>query len=85
MLLRDFKPKRDLCTLLQDMMRCVPQKRQTLYEYAFNKLALINKLKLTLVSDESIRFSVETKGISNPSILAGHLKTIDGKETYIDA
>ncbi|KAH0821720.1 hypothetical protein GEV33_001071 [Tenebrio molitor] len=40
MLRQNFIPKRDL----SNMFACVPKAHQSLYEYAFEKLALIHQL-----------------------------------------
>lgn len=90
-LLRNFPPKRDLHKAIQMMMAYTPEQCKTLYEYTFNKLALINKLKLNInpadrvnlitggICDEKIKFSVQAAGITAPIVLAGHLKTIDDR------
>ncbi|XP_064211625.1 uncharacterized protein LOC135265647 [Tribolium castaneum] len=89
MLIQNFLPKRNLHKELENMMTCVPRIGQSLYEYAFKKLALINKLKLGITShdkvnliissipDEQVKFTIETAGISDPSVLATHLKMLD--------
>jgi hypothetical protein len=41
---QNFIPKRDLHKLLSNMFACVPNAHQSLYEYAFEKLALIHQL-----------------------------------------
>lgn len=45
MLVENFKPVRDLNKCLKEMMACVPKAESTLYEYLYEKLALIHKLK----------------------------------------
>ncbi|EFA11803.1 Retrovirus-related Pol polyprotein from transposon 297-like Protein [Tribolium castaneum] len=89
MLIQNFLPKRNLHKELENMMTCVPRIGQSLYEYAFKKLALINKLKLGItphdkvnliissIPDEQVKFTIETAGISDPSVLATHLKMLD--------
>lgn len=89
MLLENFKPKRNLHKSLQEMMACVPKPGASLYEYLFEKLSLIHKLKIGLsdedkvnlimggINDERIRFSVETANIRNPAVLASHFKTME--------
>lgn len=91
LLLEQFIPKRDLHSDMSKMLNCVPARNETLYEYAFEKLALINKMKIPLtdgdkvnlimggIQDEQIRFSVETSEISNPAKLARYLKIFDEK------
>ena len=57
----------------------------------FHKLALIQKLKISLsgedvidlimrgIDDDQLKFSVETAGIKEPAVLANHLRTFDTK------
>lgn len=87
LLLETFPPKRDIHTMLLTMINYKPGDAQDLYEYSFQKLALINLLNLSFsdedkvnlimgaINDRQIRFSVETAGITNPTILAYHLKS----------
>jgi hypothetical protein len=86
MLAENFAVKRDLHGALQTMMDCKPKARQSLYEYTYEKLALILKLKLPLygadqinlimggINDKQIRFTVEAAGIKSPSELAKHFR-----------
>jgi hypothetical protein len=86
MLAENFAVKRDLHRALQIMMDCKPKARQSLYEYTYEKLALIHKLKLPLsgadqvnlimsgINDKQIRFTVEAAGIKSPSELAKHFR-----------
>lgn len=87
LLIATFPPKRDLHSLLIKMLNFKPSDAADLYEYCHSKLALINDLHLTLpdkdkihlimgaITDNHIRFSVETSGIINPSLLANYLRT----------
>jgi hypothetical protein len=89
MIRENFKPKRDLHGALKKMMDCKPQANQSLYEYVFQKLALIHKLKLPLVGadqvnlimggieDQQIKFAVNAAGINEPHLLAAHFKTFE--------
>lgn len=89
LLLKNFVPKRNLHKLLSAMMACVAKPNQSLYEYTFQKLALINRLKIPLsnedqvnlimggIADKQIQFSVETADIKEPSRLASHFKVYD--------
>jgi hypothetical protein len=86
MLAENFAVKRDLHRALQIMMDCKPKARQSLYEYTYEKLALIHKLKLPIsgadqvnlimggINDKQIRFTVEAAGIKSPSELAKHFR-----------
>jgi len=86
-----FISKRNLHTDMTNMLKCVPQLNQGLFEYCFEKLALINKMKLPIsdddkvnlimggIKDPQIKFSVETSEISDPAKLARFLKTFDEK------
>ena len=94
MLTRNFLLKRNLHQLLHRVMKCVPKATQSLYDYTFQTLALINRLKLNItpeerrpsnlilggIKNEQICFSVETAAIKDPHVLASHLKTLDGKQ-----
>ncbi|XP_063922865.1 uncharacterized protein LOC135137205 [Zophobas morio] len=91
MLISNFKRKRKLHEALTTMLARVPLVSETLYEYVFHKLALIQKLKISLtgedvidrimggIDDDQIKFSVETAGITEPAVLANHLRTFDAK------
>lgn len=92
LLTEQFRAKRDLHADLTKMMQCVAHPNQSLYAYTFEKLSLIQKLKLPLsgedqvnlilggISNEQIKFSVETAGITEPSDLARHFKTLDERQ-----
>lgn len=94
MLLEHFIPKRDLHADMFTMLNCVPQTHESLYEYSFKKLALINKMKIPLtdadkvnlimggIKNEQIRFSVETAEVSNPAKLSRFLKVFDKKNLF---
>lgn len=47
-ILQQFRPRRDLHTLMLNMILFKPKSNQSLYQYAFEKLSLINKLNITL-------------------------------------
>lgn len=97
LLLENFIPKRDLYSDMKKMLSCVPKPNQSLYEYAFNKLSLINRMKIPLsdadkvnlimgdIKNNQIRFSVETSEITNPAKLARYLKIFDGKNAFDNA
>jgi hypothetical protein len=88
MLRQNFIPRRDLHKLLSNMFACVPKAHQSLYEYAFEKLALIHQLKIPLssedqvnlimggIADDNIKFTIEAAGIRDPNTLISHLKTL---------
>lgn len=90
MLNQQFRPKRNLYAELREMMDCVARNDQSLY--AFDKIALIQKLKLQIsgidqvnlilggISDDLVKFSVETAGIAEPSDLARHFKMLDERK-----
>lgn len=89
LLIQNFVAKRNLHKLMENMVMCVAKNNQSLYEYAFEKLAHINKLKISLtdedkvdlimggINNKQIQFSVETAGIKDPSKLASHFKIYD--------
>jgi hypothetical protein len=94
MLLTNFQPKRDLYRDLKEMMNCVPLPLESLYEYVYRKLAFVHKLKIPLtgeeqvnlilggITDERIRFSVDTANITDPHVLANHFMLMsDQKNT----
>lgn len=74
------------------MLSCTPKPGKSLYEYVFEKLALIHKLKLPIsdedkvnlilggIDDEQIKFAVEATKIKNPAVLASYFKTVDNKK-----
>lgn len=92
LLTEQFRAKRDLHADLTKMMQCVARPNQSLYAYTFEKLSLIQKLKLPLlgedqvnlilggISNEQIKFAVETAGIKEPSDLARHFKSLDERQ-----
>lgn len=96
LLVSNFIPKRDLHSDMTKMVNCAPKSGQSLYEYAFEKLSLINKMKIPLtdedkvnlimggIKNEQIRFSVETSEITNPAKLIGFLKVFDQKNKYLN-
>lgn len=89
MLRKNFASKRSLHKALQDMMACVAKPGQLLYEYVFQKLAFIHKLKLPInsgdqvdlilggINDEQLKFTVQAAVISDPNVLASHFKALD--------
>lgn len=93
LLLENFIPKRNLHADMKKMLSCTPKTNQGLYEYTFEKLALINRMKIPLsdsdkvnlimgdINDNQIRFSVETSEIKNPARLARYLKIFDDNKT----
>jgi hypothetical protein len=67
---------------------------ESLYEYVYRKLAFVHKLKIPLtgedqvnlilggITDERIRFSVDTANITDPHVLANHFRLMsDQKNT----
>jgi hypothetical protein len=84
-LLATFKIKRNLFDAMREF--------ETLYEYCFQKMALINRLKIPMngedqvsliigaIQDEHLKFAIEASGITDPNVLAMHFKTLDKKET----
>jgi hypothetical protein len=92
-LLATFKIKRNLFDAMREMMACEPDQFETLYEYCFQKMALINRLKIPMngedqvsliigaIQDEHLKFAIEASGITDPNVLAMHFKTLDKKET----
>lgn len=74
------------------MLDCVVRGKHSLYEYTFEKLALIQKLKLPItgadqvnlilggIPDDQVKFSVEMSGITDPSQLASHFKVLDERQ-----
>lgn len=83
LLLETSPPRRDIHTMLVKMMNYKPSDTKDLYDCSFQKLILINSLKLSFsdedkvnlimgaVNDKQILFSVEIAGINK---LANHLK-----------
>jgi hypothetical protein len=76
------------------MMNCVPLPLESLYEYVYRKFAFVHKLKIPLtgedqvnlilggITDERIRFSVDTAHITDPHVLANHFRLMsDQKNT----
>lgn len=73
--------------MLLKIINYKPSDAKDLYEYSFQKLAVINSLKLSFsdedkvnlilvaISDRQMRFSVKTAGITNSAVLANHLKS----------
>ena len=94
LLLENFIPKRDLHSDMSIMLNYTPQPQQSLYAYCFEKLALINKMKIPLsdadkvnlimggIENKQIRFSVETSQITNPAKLAGYFKVFSDTNNY---
>jgi hypothetical protein len=92
-LLATSKIKRNLLDAMCEMMACEPDQFETLYEYCFQKMPLINRLKIPMngedqvsliigaIQDEHLKFAIEASGITDPNELAMHFKTLDKKET----
>ncbi|KAL1516166.1 hypothetical protein ABEB36_000085 [Hypothenemus hampei] len=95
LLLRNFQPKRDLYKLMSSMIKLEATSQQGLYEYCFEKLALINRMKLNLtdsdkvnlimggIHNEQIKFSVDTANITCPATLARHLKVFQERSRNV--
>jgi hypothetical protein len=92
--LATFKIKRNLFDVMREMMDCEPDQFETLYEYCFQKVALINRLKIPMngedqvslitgaIQDEHLKFPIEASGITDPNVLAMHFKTLDKKNRF---
>lgn len=89
-LLRDtFPSTRDLHSLMSEMLMFHPKPDKTLFEYCFEKLALIKKMNLNLsgadevnlivggLNDCNIKFAVKAANIDDPSKLAVYLRSFE--------
>jgi hypothetical protein len=57
-LLATFKIKRNLFDAMREMMACEPDQFETLYEYCFQKMALINRLKIPMNGEDQVSLRV---------------------------
>lgn len=88
MLMEHFKPKRNLTQAMINMLACKPKSHNDMYEYVFEKLTYIHKMRIPLtdadkvdlimggIDDPQIKFAVEVAEIKDPAILARHFRTI---------
>ncbi|KAK9717683.1 hypothetical protein QE152_g23596 [Popillia japonica] len=86
LLLETFPPTRDLHQLMTRMLGYKHRTGQNLYEYCFEKLALVRQMNIKLsgrdevnlivggLSNYNLKLSVKAAGIDCPSKLAGYLK-----------
>lgn len=93
LLTKTFPSTRDLHTLMVDMLAYVPRPKEDLFEYCFNKLALVRKMNLNLsgpdevnlivgsIPNEHIKFSVKAANIDDPAKLAVYLKSFESVRT----
>jgi hypothetical protein len=52
--LATFKIKRNLFDVMREMMACEPDQFETLYEYCFQKMAFINRLKIPMNGEDQV-------------------------------
>lgn len=96
-LLRDtFQSSRNTYAIFMDIANHRPENSTSLYEFHFNHLAKINKLRvkfsdadkvsliLGAINDENITTAVEAAGITDPNLLAAYLKNKYTKSTNIN-
>jgi hypothetical protein len=84
-----FLPVRDIHSLLGKLLQFTSNNAPSYYEYTFQKLSMINSLKLNFddrnviilimggIDDNNIKFAVQTANIVNPGQLATYLKLFD--------
>lgn len=84
-----FPPTRDLHLLMTKMLALQPKSNQSLYEYCYEKLALIKKMNLNLsgvdevnliiggLENSNAKFAVKAANIDDPSKLAVYLKAFE--------
>lgn len=87
-LVTTFPPVRDLHSLMCKMLSIKPQINESLFDYAFRKLAAIRAMNLNLtgtdevsliigdLGDDNLKFSIRAAGILNAEALAAHLKSL---------
>lgn len=93
LLINTFPPTRDLHFLMTEMLAFKPRSTQSLYEYCYEKLALIKKMHLNLSGLDEVnliigglencnaKFAVKAANIDDPSKLAVYLKAFDSTVT----
>jgi hypothetical protein len=84
-----FLPVPDIHSLLGKLLQFTSNNAPSYYEYTFQKLSMINSLKLNFddrnvinlimggIDDNNIKFAVQTANIVNPGQLATYLKLFD--------
>lgn len=92
-----FPSTRDLHTLMAEMLALCPKPNQSLFEYCFEKLAVIRKMKLNLngsdevnlivggLNNHAIKFAVKAANIDDPSKLAAYLKAFEPLTSVVGA
>lgn len=86
LLLSTFQSNRNIHELFMEVVNHKPNEGCSLYDFHFQHLAILNKLKLNFsdadkvsmvigaINDSTIKSAVEAANITNPNILANYLK-----------